>query len=226
MLLVALTGGIGCGKSTAVKYFRSLGILLIDADKIARQVVEPGQPAYLKLREEFGAEYFDDENDGKLRREKLGELVFSNQEKRRKLNGITHPAIRKQIFLQIAKAFLSGRKYIVLDIPLLFESGSYWFIQKIIVIHCTPEKQLERLCQRDNMSVDNAKARISAQLPNEYKIKRANFCIDNNGTIQETHEQLQKVVECLNQSWYPFVFRTVLISGFVALGWILMAAIF
>lgn len=80
MLLVGLTGGIGCGKSTAVKYFRSHDILLIDADEIARQVVEPGQSAYQKLRDEFGSTYFDDKNGGKLIREKLGDLVFKNPE--------------------------------------------------------------------------------------------------------------------------------------------------
>jgi hypothetical protein len=85
MLLVALTGGIGCGKSTAVKYFRSHGVLLIDADEIARQIVEPGKPAYKKLRGEFGSDYFDDENGGRLIREKLGDLVFNNPEVRLKL---------------------------------------------------------------------------------------------------------------------------------------------
>lgn len=80
MLLCALTGGIGCGKSTAVNFLRSRSILVIDADEIARQVVEPGQPAYLKLRDEFGSEYFDDKNDGRLLREKLGSLVFNNPE--------------------------------------------------------------------------------------------------------------------------------------------------
>ncbi|VDM47493.1 unnamed protein product [Toxocara canis] len=135
MFLVGLTGGIATGKSTVSAIFREHGITVVDADLIAREVVEPGMYAYRKLREEFGDELFDDKNGGVLIREKLALLVFSNDEVRRKVNAITHPEIRKRIVMDILKSFVRGERYIVLDTPLLFEVGYDKIVQKIVVVY-------------------------------------------------------------------------------------------
>ncbi|CAD5232038.1 unnamed protein product [Bursaphelenchus xylophilus] len=221
MFLVGLTGGIACGKSTVSKIFRDNGVFVVDADQIARQVVEPGKPAYNQLRTEFGAEYFNDEIDGSLNREKMGNLVFHNVEARKKLNKITHTAIRKEMLWLIIQQFFHGKRFIVLDIPLLFEGGLNRFVQKIVVVSCDSDTQLERLCQRDGLSKEQAEARISSQLPNEYKVKRATYIIDNQGSVEETREQVHQIVSMLNSSWIPYVLRTGLLMCLVVAGYCL-----
>ncbi|KAI6175165.1 Dephospho-CoA kinase [Aphelenchoides fujianensis] len=182
MFLVGLTGGIASGKSVASKFFHEHGVRVIDSDSIAREVVQPGTSTYRRLRNEFGPEFFD-ETSGQLRREKLGDLIFYDAEQRRRLNAIVHPAIRRQIVLQTLGSLLTFERFVVVDIPLLFESKLEGFFQKIVVVHCTEENQVQRLCRRDGISEEQARARIAAQLPAAYKIERATFALDNNGTF-------------------------------------------
>ncbi|KAI6185349.1 hypothetical protein M3Y98_00013100 [Aphelenchoides besseyi] len=207
MFIVGLTGGIASGKSTVSKFFQNHNIRLIDSDTIAREVVLPGTSTYQQLRNEFGSEYFDDKNEGKLLREKLGELIFRDAEKRRKLNAITHPAIRRQLVIRTLQSLLQFEPFVVIDIPLLFESKLERFFQKIVVVHCSNEKQIERLCKRDGITVEQAQARINAQLSSEYKIQRATFAIDNNGSLEDLQVQLEAVVSALKSSWIPTIVR-------------------
>uniref|UniRef100_A0A1I7XTH0 Dephospho-CoA kinase n=1 Tax=Heterorhabditis bacteriophora TaxID=37862 RepID=A0A1I7XTH0_HETBA len=134
MVIIGLTGGIATGKSTVSTIFEEHGIPVIDADFIARQVVEPGKPVYQKLRSEYGPEFFDSDNGGVLKREKLGEAIFRDINERRKLNAIIHPTIRWEMMKLFLYYLFTGSTYIVFDVPLLFESGYDKIIGTTIVI--------------------------------------------------------------------------------------------
>uniref|UniRef100_A0AC34GGB7 Dephospho-CoA kinase n=1 Tax=Panagrolaimus sp. ES5 TaxID=591445 RepID=A0AC34GGB7_9BILA len=195
MYLVGLTGGISTGKSTAVKTLR-------------KRVVKPGEPAYIQLRKVFGNEFFDEET-GELNREKLSAVVFEDSKKRSQLNSITHPAVGKAMFKQVITHLFKGEKFVVLDIPLLFESGASRFVQKTIVIHCDEEKQLERLMKRDTVDEKVAKSRIAAQMPLKEKMERATYLVDNNHGKEEAQKQLNKIADELQNSWLPFIIRSI-----------------
>ncbi|KAK3918622.1 Dephospho-CoA kinase domain-containing protein [Frankliniella fusca] len=190
MFIVGLTGGIASGKSTVAAVFRENGIPVVDADAIAREVVEPGTKAWKKIKEVFGDEVLLP--TGYLNREKLGEIIFSDINKRKLLNEWTHPEIHRTIMFEALKHFLSGNNYIVLDLPLLFESGVM-----LQYIH----KQLERLMNRNSMSKTLAQQRIAAQMPLEEKCEKANYVIDNTNDLESTRKQAQVIVGILNDSW-------------------------
>ncbi|KAK0407684.1 hypothetical protein QR680_003529 [Steinernema hermaphroditum] len=214
MFLVGLTGGIACGKSTASAIFEERGIQVVDSDAIAREVVQPGEHAYTKLRAEFGDEFFDDENGGVLRREKLGKVVFADSDKRRRLNAITHPEIRKRILLRLLRHFVNGERFVVMDVPLFFEVGYHRFIKKVVVMDCDEQTQLARLMARDGMSEEDAKARIRSQMPMEEKRKLATYLIDNDGSREDTAKQIHEVIDQLEASLLPFVVRDQKVSEF------------
>uniref|UniRef100_A0A1I7UHB1 Dephospho-CoA kinase n=1 Tax=Caenorhabditis tropicalis TaxID=1561998 RepID=A0A1I7UHB1_9PELO len=209
MLVVGLSGGVATGKSTVSSVFRAHGVPIIDADLVARQVVVPGTSTYKSLRKEFGDEYFDDEHGGVLRRDKLGKLIFNNPEKRKVLNGITHPAIRWEMLKQFLTLLITGTKYIVFDTPLLFESGYDKWIGTTIVVWCDFEKEVDRMMKRDNISRADAESRIHAQMDIEEKKKRATIVLDNNGNIDELREKVKEVITKLDKSWKPYIFRVV-----------------
>ncbi|EFP09095.1 hypothetical protein CRE_25264 [Caenorhabditis remanei] len=217
MLVVGLSGGVATGKSTVSNVFRAHGVPIIDADLVARQVVVPGTSTYKRLRKEFGDEYFDDEQGGVLRRDKLGKLIFSNPEKRKALNAITHPAIQWEMLKQFLTLLITGTKYIVFDTPLLFESGYDKWIGTTIVVWCEFEDEVERMMKRDNITRADAEARIHAQMDIEEKKKRAKIVIDNNGNIDELREKVKEVIAQMDKSWKPYIFRVVfgLILGVV-----------
>ncbi|KAF1761249.1 hypothetical protein GCK72_009503 [Caenorhabditis remanei] len=217
MLVVGLSGGVATGKSTVSNVFRAHGVPIIDADLVARQVVVPGTSTYKRLRKEFGDEYFDDEQGGVLRRDKLGKLIFSNPEKRKALNAITHPAIQWEMLKQFLTLLITGTKYIVFDTPLLFESGYDKWIGTTIVVWCEFENEVERMMKRDNITRADAEARIHAQMDIEEKKKRAKIVIDNNGNIDELREKVKEVIAQMDKSWKPYIFRVVfgLILGVV-----------
>ncbi|KAF7331530.1 hypothetical protein MKEN_00032000 [Mycena kentingensis (nom. inval.)] len=161
-IVVGLTGGIATGKSSVSNLLRAKHVPIIDADVLARQVVEPGTPALAKIVAYFGPEILLPE--GSLDRKKLGSFIFSDETKRKKLNSIVHPAVRRAMLWGIFKNWLSGSKYCVLDVPLLIE-GDFWKLcGKVIVVFCSPEVQLERLMKRDNSSREDASARLNSQL--------------------------------------------------------------
>ncbi|KAG0417652.1 hypothetical protein HPB47_005456 [Ixodes persulcatus] len=199
MYLVGLTGGIASGKSTVTEILRSLDVEVIDADRIARDVVEPGKPAWFKIRREFGAEVFL--SDGQLDRPALGRIVFSDVTRRKVLNRITHPEIHKEMAAQCLKLMLKGHQFVVIDVPLLYETKTVLrFLHKVIVVNCTPDQQLIRLMLRNGLGAEDAQSRIRAQLPLEQKCALADFVIDNTTDSAHTRKQVEDVVRTLRAS--------------------------
>ncbi|PSN33962.1 Dephospho-CoA kinase domain-containing protein [Blattella germanica] len=196
MFIVGLTGGIATGKSTVCEIFREHGIPIIDADIAARKVVEPGRKAWRLIKKEFGESVFHD--SGELNREALGEIIFDSVDKRRKLNEITHPEIYSEMFWAAVRCFFQGHQFIVMDLPLLFESGSMLdYLYKIIVVTCEEDLQLQRLMERNAMSEAKAKKRIGAQMSLERKCEQAHFVIENSGSMTDTREQVMRILSVL-----------------------------
>lgn len=187
-MIIGLTGSIASGKSTVAEMLKDRGFPIVDADAVARLVVEPGSPVLAEIRKQFGAEVI--QVDGGLNREKLGERIFNDAEERSKLNGIIHPAIRQEMIRQKEEWLQNGAQTVIMDIPLLFESKLQSFVEKIIVVSVTPEIQKERLIQRNVLSEEEADARIRSQLPVAEKERGADAVLYNNGTIEDTERQL------------------------------------
>jgi dephospho-CoA kinase len=191
-LTIGLTGGIASGKSTVTRMIRELGIPVIDADQVARDVVKVGEEAYAQIVATFGRDIL--QANGEIDRAKLGSIVFHNEQKRKKLNAIVHPAVRRRMMAEKEAYVQSGTKTVVLDIPLLFESELTHFIDKVIVVYVDDEVQLERLMKRNGFSKEEALARIRSQMPLREKVKKADAVINNNGTVEETKQQLLKIL--------------------------------
>ncbi|WP_028400936.1 dephospho-CoA kinase [Ectobacillus panaciterrae] len=192
-VVIGLTGGIASGKSTVSAMFRNLHIPVIDADVIAREVVEPGREAYNRIVEEFGANVLYE--NGTIDRPKLGNIIFNDEKKRLLLNSIVHPAVRAEMNAQKDAYIQKGEKAVVLDIPLLFESNLTSLVDKVLLVYVDDETQLERLIKRNELTEEEAKARIASQMPLAHKIALANKMINNNGTIEETKAQLVCILE-------------------------------
>jgi len=191
-MIIGLTGSIASGKSTVSEMLKKKGFPIVDADEIARLVVEPGSPVLLEISRAFGLGVLH--ADGSLNREKMGERIFNNVEERQKLNGIIHPAIRQEMVRQKEQWLSTGSKSVIMDIPLLFESKLQSFVDKIIVVSVTPEIQKERLIARNVLSEEEADARIRSQLPIEEKELSADAVLRNNGPVEETERQLNEVL--------------------------------
>ncbi|WP_369902323.1 dephospho-CoA kinase [Bacillus manliponensis] len=191
-VVIGLTGGIASGKSTVSNMFGELHIPVIDADVIAREVVEPGKEAYNKIVEAFGNEIL--EKNGELDRAKLGGIIFHDKEKRMQLNHIVHPAVRKEMKEQKEAYIREGREVVVLDIPLLFESRLTELVDYTFVVYVDGNTQLTRLMNRNGFTEEEAKARIASQMQLEEKVALADYVINNNGTIEETRAQLREIL--------------------------------
>jgi dephospho-CoA kinase len=177
MLRVGLTGSIGVGKSFVSGVLAELGCHVVDADQTAREVVEPGAPALRDVAATFGSEVL--QSDGTLDRSKLAAIVFADTASRAALNSILHPYIiaRQDQRLREWEA-LNPNSIAVVDAALMIESGGYKRFDKLIVVHCHPEVQLERLIRRDNFDRAEAERRIAAQMPQEEKMRFADYLID------------------------------------------------
>lgn len=195
-MIIGLTGGIASGKSTVSKMIQDLDIPVIDADIIAREVVEIGEVAYEKIVDYFGREILKE--TGSLDRKKLGAIVFNHEEKRLVLNQIVHPAVRNRINEKIEQRKKTGDKTIVLDIPLLFESKLTYLVDKIIVVFVDQEIQKQRLKLRDQFSEEEALARIASQIPLKEKLALADEVIHNHGLLEDTSQQLMKILKKWN----------------------------
>lgn len=191
-LVIGLTGSIGTGKSTIANKFKKLNIPVIDADIIAREVVEPNKEAYNEIVKAFGREIL--QVDETIDRKRLGEIVFSDDKKRKQLNDIIHPAIRKEMIKQRDEYVAVNERCVVLDIPLLYESKLAHFVEKVIVVSTSRENQLKRILQRDHITEEEALQRINAQIDVAQKAKWADAVIDNNGTIAESEQQLMEIL--------------------------------
>jgi dephospho-CoA kinase len=191
-MILGLTGGIATGKSTVSAMLRERGIPVIDADLIAREVVEPGKPAYEAIVAHFGKGILLP--DGQLNRKKLGEIVFSDETERQKLNAIVHPEVRRVMREQAEQAERDGAKIVFLDIPLLFESKLQHMVDKIVVVYAPASMQLSRMMERDELDEEQARKRLRAQMPIEQKKRLADFLIDNTGTREETERQVEQLL--------------------------------
>lgn len=196
MRVIGLTGGIASGKSLVSRFLKELGAVVIDADQIARDVVRVGSPAWMEIVQEFGEGVCNP--DGSLDRKKLGKIVFSERSKLDRLNRITHP----YIISEIKRLLNDYRKsapdsIVVLDVPLLFETGLERMVDEVWVVYVDHQTQLERLMKRDGLSVEDALRKISSQIPLEEKIKLADHVIDNRGDPQETFLQVKRLWESL-----------------------------
>ena len=191
-LVIGLTGGIASGKSTVSNMLKEMDITVIDADVEARLAVEKGEPAYQKIVAEFGQDILLP--GGEIDRQKLGSIIFHNAEKRQLLNGMVHPEVRKRMKDQAEAAMERGEQVIVLDIPLLFESKLTFMVEKTILVFVDRAVQLQRLMERNNLTLEDAEARVNSQMPLAEKVALADAVIDNNGTVEETREQLIEIL--------------------------------
>ncbi|MER2172356.1 dephospho-CoA kinase [Paenisporosarcina quisquiliarum] len=191
-MIIGLTGSIASGKSTVANMLKEMGFPIIDADLVARIVVEKGTATLEMIKETFGSGVIQE--DGSLNREELGEIIFTTPSKRKLLNDIIHPAIRAEMLAQKGHLVQQGHPVIIMDIPLLFESRLQSFVDKILVVTVTEQTQLERLMSRNGFTQEEAKLRIQSQLPLSVKEKGADAVIYNNGTIEETKQQLIKIL--------------------------------
>lgn len=192
MLHVGLTGGIACGKSHAARVFAELGAYIIDADKLAHELMSPGKTAYGDVVAHFGPEILND--DESINGEKLGHIVFSDPGALTKLNSIVHPkVIEEEARLASEYAKKNPLAIVIVDAALLIEAGAHTIFDKLIVVYCEPKVQLARLMARDEFTMEEAQTRIRAQLPLEEKIKLADYKIDASGTFKETKLQIEEV---------------------------------
>ncbi len=193
MDVIGLTGGIGTGKSTVSAYLREQGFAIIDADQIARQVTEPGTPLLAELAREFGADVLTE--GGVLDRKALASIVFTDVEKRKKLDSLTHGRIIQKIQEQIETCKATkGYQGIIIDAPLLFETGLDEKCQETWLVTAKQDVRIARVCARDGMTAQEVAARIRNQMGEEEKKKRADWIIDNSGTIQGLKQQIQALL--------------------------------
>jgi len=198
MLIIGLTGGVASGKSTISKVFKEEGAYLIDADQIARELVQPHAPAWHELIKLFGEEIL--EEDGSIHRKKLAALVFSHPEKRGLLNQLLHPRIREEMQRRMKEiGQRDPEAIVVIDAALLVETGAYREVDRLIVVYCSEAQQIERLQRRDGLSREEAERIVSAQLPLKEKVNVADRVISNEGTIEETKRKAKDIFEELKR---------------------------
>ncbi|OWB72063.1 hypothetical protein B5S31_g1764 [[Candida] boidinii] len=197
MLIVGLTGGIACGKSTVSKRLEEHHKLpIVDADKIAREIVQPGKPSYNKIVTYFGQKIPNLVNDDNtLNRQALGGYVFANKDELRVLNSFTHPEVRKQMVWNVIKAWLSFEKMVILDVPLLFESKLDVYCAVSVCVVCDEDVQLQRLMNRNpELSEEECRNRIASQMGNSEKIKKSDIVVDNGSSLEELYSKIDGVV--------------------------------
>ena len=186
MLKIGLTGGIGCGKSTAVNYLQSLGIPVIDADLIARTVVEPGQPALQQIAQTFGETILN--QNGSLNRGLLRETVFNNTEQLAKLEAILHPLIKKSIINKINE--YKAHAYIIVDVPLLFEKNYTKLFDRVLVIDCLPDQQKQRVKQRDGSTEGVIESIMQTQINRDKRLSLADDILKNTTSVEDLYQQI------------------------------------
>jgi dephospho-CoA kinase len=195
-LLVGLTGGIATGKSTVSGILRGLGGEIIDADLLAREVVEPGQPALAQIATEFGRDVVT--ASGALDRKRLGAIIFANPERRRRLEAITHPAIRERFLARLDELAEKGFVGIVVfDAAVMIESGNYKNMDRLVVVVTDDATQMARLHGRDGTDEAENRRKIDSQMPLVEKAKLADYVIDNSGTREATAQQVGRVFAAL-----------------------------
>ncbi|KAJ3414094.1 hypothetical protein HDV05_007128 [Chytridiales sp. JEL 0842] len=226
MRIIGLTGSIATGKSTVSRCLSTdHNLPIIDADKIARQVVSPSQPAHRRIVKALGTSILEPNNSQNLDRPKLANLVFRDPSVRKKVNGATHPYIRLEMLRQLLWAFLTLKSCVVLDTPLLFEAGIDKWVHVVMVVYCPEETQKQRLMKRDDLSEIEATQRISAQMPIERKKEMAHIVIDNSLGVRETRARVSEVVGHLKPSLISTVLAWLVLGWPAAIVWAALTAI-
>lgn len=198
---IGMTGGIGSGKNQVADIFNQLGFYTIDSDISSRKVMKKGEAAYEKIVSFFGSDILD-ENDNILRK-KLGDIVFSDKAKLKTLENIVHPAIYEYEKKERSKIYGKDDKAVVIThAALIIESGSIDKYDALIVISCPDELQVERVMQRDNFSEEKARNIVAHQMPNEERLKYADFIIDNSSTLDDLYNEVKRVHNLITQINY------------------------
>lgn len=188
MLKIGLTGGIGCGKSTVTVIFKQFNVPIIDADELAHQLVDVGQPALLLIQQAFGNDSLN--ADGSLNRRYIRELVFSHPEQKQTLEAIIHPLVYQTIQARLA---LLTSPYCLLSIPLLFETNKADFVDRVLVVDCPVATQIERVQKRDHLSTERVQSIIDSQVSRAFRIAHAQDVIDNTQSTTELAQQVEKL---------------------------------
>lgn len=198
MKWIGLTGGIACGKSSVCRLLAEQNISIIDADEVAKEVVQPGSPGLKSVLQEFGEDLRQE--DGSLNRRKLGQKVFGNPNLLRKLERITHPLIRAEVLRQRQHFENLQKPLVIYEIPLLFEIKAQAEFDAIIVISCTREQQRERLRLRNHLNENEIEMRIASQIPIQFKEEQANFVLYNNKDEPHLRNEVARLLSWLSKS--------------------------
>lgn len=197
LLLVALTGGIAAGKSTVAAFLEQKGCIIFRADEVAHELMLPGQPGWKKIVKHFGQNVL--QSEGKIDRQKLGRIIFTDAAAREFVNRCIHPLVLKEQVRRIDEIKKqSPGSIFICEAALVIEAGYQKFYDKIIVVTCRTDLQIKRIINRYQITEDEALARIKTQLPDEEKVKKADYVIDTSGIMSETVEQVEKVFACLS----------------------------
>lgn len=188
--ILGVTGGIGSGKSTATRRFASHGIVVVDADEVARQVVEPGSAVLDAIANQFGSAVL--QQDGSLNRAALRQIIFADPEAKTWLNELMHPAIRKEMLKQL---YAATSPYVILSAPLLLENGLEQYCQRVLVIDIPEHLQRQRTQARDQVSSEQVNAILASQLNREERMAKADDMIDNSGSVRDLEEKIDRLHE-------------------------------
>lgn len=191
--MIGLTGGIASGKSTVADILRRLGAAIVNADVLAREVVEPGQPAWQGIVDTFGADVL--QSDKTLDRQKLRKIIFDNPDARKKLEAIIHPKVRALAEQRIRENGAAGYEIVVYEVPLLFEGNIHHWVRPVILVACDPAIQIGRLVQRDKVIEADAQKHLAAQMSLAEKRKLADYTIENDGTLEDLERQVRAILD-------------------------------
>lgn len=189
--IIGLTGGIASGKTTVSNYLKERGFTVLDADAYSRKTTAKGGPAIPAIIDAFGEDIVD--VNGELNRQKLGAIIFNDNDKRRQLNEIVHPLIREMMNADEQKFIATG--HVFLDIPLLFENGLDERCDFVVTVYVDRQTQMKRLMDRNDLTSEEAEARINSQMPLEEKASRSNYRLDNNGDLDSLYVQIDRLIE-------------------------------
>lgn len=196
MRKVGLTGGIGSGKSTVAAMLADAGFAVVDADRIAREIMQPGSPVLDEVADAFGADLID--ANGVLDRGELARRAFATKADTAKLNSITHPAIRAESSRQFAEAEARGERACIYDMPLLVDLGLHEGMDLTVVVDVDVEERVRRLVDKRGLSAEDARARIAQQVDDATRLAAADVVIDNNGAVEDLEPQVRQLIELLN----------------------------
>jgi dephospho-CoA kinase len=198
LLKVGLTGGIGCGKTVVRRRLEERGLPTLDADGVVHRLLSRPNDVTRAIEDAYGPEVMAP--DGSVDRKALGKVVFADDEARKKLNAIVHPAVYREIERFLEERERAGDPVAVVDAALMIETGSYRRYDALVVVHCRPELQLERVMTRDGLSREEAERRLRSQMPVEEKVRFADFPVDTSGSLEETWRQADELARRLSSS--------------------------